>query len=67
MNVDTLKSVEVDEVTQVEDYWSETVEGLEVFQIESVIVVAQDEKENEMKIDVISEMPKEPQKESEED
>ncbi|KAK9140064.1 hypothetical protein Scep_009745 [Stephania cephalantha] len=68
MNVDTLKNVEVDEVTQVEDYWSETVEGLEVFEIEPEIAIAQyEDDENEMKIDVISERPEEPQKESKED
>ncbi|KAK9112278.1 hypothetical protein Scep_019797 [Stephania cephalantha] len=40
VSVDTLKNVEVNEVTQVEDYWSETVEELEVFQIEPDIIIA---------------------------
>ncbi|KAK9125664.1 hypothetical protein Scep_014510 [Stephania cephalantha] len=52
-------------VTQVENYWSETTEGLELLQIEPKIVIAQDEdEENEMKIEVISERPEEPYKES---
>ncbi|KAK9140565.1 hypothetical protein Scep_010246 [Stephania cephalantha] len=67
VSVNTLKNVEVNEVTKVEEYWSETAEGLVVFQIEPKIVIAQDEEEeNDMKIDVISERPKEPQKESKE-
>ncbi|KAK9088523.1 hypothetical protein Scep_027605 [Stephania cephalantha] len=68
VSADTLKNVEVNEVTQVEDYSSETMEELEVFQTESDIIIAQDEEEeNEMKIEVISERPEESQKESEED
>ncbi|KAK9140042.1 hypothetical protein Scep_009723 [Stephania cephalantha] len=68
MNVNMLKNVEVDEVTQVEDYWSETSEGIEVFQIELEIVIAQNkDEENELKIEVISERREEPQKESNED
>ncbi|KAK9157356.1 hypothetical protein Scep_003930 [Stephania cephalantha] len=68
MNVDTLRNDKVNEVTQVEDYWSKIAEGLEVFQIEPEIVIAQDEEEeNEMKIEVISERREEPQKESKED
>ncbi|KAK9121154.1 hypothetical protein Syun_018771 [Stephania yunnanensis] len=48
---------------KVEKYWSETMEGLEIFQIESEIIIAQDEKEeNEMKTKVISEKPEEPRK-----
>ncbi|KAK9093992.1 hypothetical protein Scep_025461 [Stephania cephalantha] len=68
VSADTLNSVEVNEVTQVKDNWSETAEGLEVFQIESEIIIALDEEvKNEMKIEVISERPEEPQKESKED
>ncbi|KAK9125465.1 hypothetical protein Scep_014311 [Stephania cephalantha] len=56
VSVGTLKNVEVNEVTQVEDYWSETTEGFEFFQIEPDIVIAQDEEEeNDMKIEVVSE------------
>ncbi|KAK9100520.1 hypothetical protein Scep_023950 [Stephania cephalantha] len=67
-SVDTLRNVEVNEVTQVEDYWSKTTEELAVFQIEPEIVIAQNEEQkNEMKIEVISERPEEPQKESKED
>ncbi|KAK9157448.1 hypothetical protein Scep_004022 [Stephania cephalantha] len=66
--VDTLKNVEVNEVTQVENYWCETTKGLEVLQIEPKIVIAQDEEEEiEKEIEVISERPEEPQKESKED
>ncbi|KAK9094399.1 hypothetical protein Scep_025868 [Stephania cephalantha] len=68
VSVDILKNVEVNEVTQVEDYWSKIVEELEVVQTEPDIIIAQDEEEeNEMKIEVISEKPKELQKESKED
>ncbi|KAK9083939.1 hypothetical protein Scep_030410 [Stephania cephalantha] len=60
VSVDTLKSVKVNEDTHVE-YWSETAEELEVFQTEPYIIIAQDEdEENEMKIEVISERPEEP-------
>ncbi|KAK9125935.1 hypothetical protein Scep_014781 [Stephania cephalantha] len=62
VNVDTLKNVKVNEVTRVKNYWSKTAEGLEVFQIDPKIVIAQDEEEeNEMKIEVISERSEEPQ------
>ncbi|KAK9100885.1 hypothetical protein Scep_024315 [Stephania cephalantha] len=67
MSVDTLKNFEVNEVTQMEDYWGETTKRREVFQIEPEIVIALNEGENEMKIDVISDKPKKPQIESEED
>ncbi|KAK9086798.1 hypothetical protein Syun_029192 [Stephania yunnanensis] len=68
VSVDTLKNVEVNEVIQVGLYWSKTAEGLEVFQIEQDIIIAQEEKEeNEMKIKVVSERPEKPQKESKED
>ncbi|KAK9100455.1 hypothetical protein Scep_023885 [Stephania cephalantha] len=53
---------------EVEEYWSKTAEGLEVFQTEPEIIIAQDEEEeNKMKIKVISEKPEEPKKESKED
>ncbi|KAK9111797.1 hypothetical protein Scep_019316 [Stephania cephalantha] len=67
VSVDTLKDFEVNEVTQVEDYWRETSEECEVFQIEPEIVIVLNEGENEMKIDVISDKPEKPQIESEED
>ncbi|KAK9149071.1 hypothetical protein Scep_007828 [Stephania cephalantha] len=67
MSVDTLKIFEVNEVTQMEDYLRETSEECEVFQIEPKIVIALNEGENEMKIDVISDKPEKPQIESEED
>ncbi|KAK9104872.1 hypothetical protein Scep_021716 [Stephania cephalantha] len=54
VSVDTLKNFEVNEVTQVVDYWSKTVEGL---QIEPEIFIALDEEENKMKTDVISDRP----------
>ncbi|KAK9157909.1 hypothetical protein Scep_004483 [Stephania cephalantha] len=52
VSVDTLKKFEVNEVTQMEDNLRETAEGREVFQIEPEIVIALDEGENEMKIDI---------------
>ncbi|KAK9170040.1 hypothetical protein Syun_002180 [Stephania yunnanensis] len=51
----------------VEDYLIETSEECEVFQIESEIVIALSEGEDEMKIDVNSNKPEKPQIESEED
>ncbi|KAK9158355.1 hypothetical protein Scep_004929 [Stephania cephalantha] len=66
VSVDTLKNFEVNEVTQVEDYWSEIAEGLDNLQIEPEIVITLDEEENEMKIDVILDRPDKPQIESEE-
>ncbi|KAK9093192.1 hypothetical protein Syun_028103 [Stephania yunnanensis] len=50
-----------------EDYLRETSEEREVFQIEPKIVIALNEGENEMKIDVISDKPEKLQIESEED
>ncbi|KAK9100392.1 hypothetical protein Scep_023822 [Stephania cephalantha] len=68
VNVDTLRNVEVNEVTQVENYWCETTEGLEVLQIEPDISIEQnDDDEAEIEIGVISERPEEPQIESKED
>ncbi|KAK9093442.1 hypothetical protein Syun_028353 [Stephania yunnanensis] len=53
--------IEGDEVTRVEDYWSETEKGREVFRIEPKIVIASNEEEdNEIKIDVISYKPEKP-------
>ncbi|KAK9148296.1 hypothetical protein Scep_007053 [Stephania cephalantha] len=67
VSVDTLRNFEVNEVTQVEDYWSKTAEGREVFHIEPEIVIAPNEDEdNEIKIDVISDRPEKPHIESEE-
>ncbi|KAK9131171.1 hypothetical protein Sjap_011658 [Stephania japonica] len=63
-----LKSVEVNEVTPVEDYWSETTEELEVSPSEPYIIIAQNEEdEAEKELEVISERSEEPQKESKED
>ncbi|KAK9139627.1 hypothetical protein Scep_009308 [Stephania cephalantha] len=68
MSADTLKNVEVNKVTKVKEYWREIAEGLEVFQIEPDIVIAQDEEEeNEMKIEVVSERSEELQKERKKD
>ncbi|KAK9139994.1 hypothetical protein Scep_009675 [Stephania cephalantha] len=68
VRVNILKNVDVNEVTLVEDYWSERAEGLEVFQIEPEIIIELDkEVKNEMKIEVILERPEEPQKENKED
>ncbi|KAK9166386.1 hypothetical protein Scep_001577 [Stephania cephalantha] len=67
VSVDTLKILKVNEVTQVEDYWRETSEEREVFQIEPKIFIALNEGENKMKIDVISDKSEKPQIESEED
>ncbi|KAK9162428.1 hypothetical protein Syun_003330 [Stephania yunnanensis] len=67
VSVDTLKTFEVNEVTHVEDYWRETLEECEVFQIEQEIIITLNEGENEMKVDVISNKPEKPQIESEED
>ncbi|KAK9157472.1 hypothetical protein Scep_004046 [Stephania cephalantha] len=68
VSVDTLQNFKVNEVIHVEDYWRETSEECEVFQIEPKIVIALNEGKNEMKIDIISDKPKKPlQIESEED
>ncbi|KAK9148259.1 hypothetical protein Scep_007016 [Stephania cephalantha] len=60
VSVDTLKNFEVNEVTWMDDYLRETLEECEVFQIEPEIVIALNEGENEMKIDVISDKPEKP-------
>ncbi|KAK9104371.1 hypothetical protein Scep_021215 [Stephania cephalantha] len=68
VNVDTLRNVEVNEVTPVENYWCKTMQGREVLQIESDISIAQnDDDEAAIEIGVISERPEEPQIESKED
>ncbi|KAK9160788.1 hypothetical protein Syun_007129 [Stephania yunnanensis] len=54
-------------LTQVEDYLRETSEEHEVFQIEPEIVIALNEGENEMEINVILNKPEKPQIESEGD
>ncbi|KAK9151283.1 hypothetical protein Syun_009592 [Stephania yunnanensis] len=67
VSVDTLTNLEVKEDTQVEDYLIETYEECEVFQIEPEIVIALNEGEDEMNIDVNSDKLEKPQIESEED
>ncbi|KAK9134878.1 hypothetical protein Syun_014208 [Stephania yunnanensis] len=68
VNVDTLRNVEVNVDTPVENYWCETTQGLEVLQIESDISIAQnDDDEAAIEIGVISERPAEPQIERKED
>ncbi|KAK9125102.1 hypothetical protein Scep_013948 [Stephania cephalantha] len=68
VNVDTLRNVEVNVDTPVENYWCETTQGLKVLQIESDISIAQnDDDEVAIEIGVISERPEEPQIESKED
>ncbi|KAK9083806.1 hypothetical protein Scep_030277 [Stephania cephalantha] len=63
-----LKSVEVNEVTQIEDYWSKTTEEHEVSPTEPNIIIAQDEdEENEMKVEVTSKRSEELPKQSKED
>ncbi|KAK9113905.1 hypothetical protein Syun_020702 [Stephania yunnanensis] len=67
VSVDTLKNLEVNKVTQMEDYLRETSKECEVFQIEPEIVITLNEGKNEMKTDVISIKPEKQQIESEED
>ncbi|KAK9153535.1 hypothetical protein Sjap_001015 [Stephania japonica] len=68
MSAIPLKSVEVNEVTPIEDYWSEPEEIIEVSLHEPDISIAQNEAdEAEKEIDVILERPEEPQKMSKED
>ncbi|KAK9143377.1 hypothetical protein Syun_012777 [Stephania yunnanensis] len=57
----------VHDVTQVEDYLIDTSEECEVIQIEPEIVIALNEGENEMNINVNSDKPEMPQIEREED
>ncbi|KAK9122490.1 hypothetical protein Sjap_012092 [Stephania japonica] len=68
MSAIPLESVEVNEVTPIEDYWSESEEIIEVSLHEPDISIAQNEAdEAEKEIDVILERPKELQKRSKED
>ncbi|KAK9162520.1 hypothetical protein Syun_003422 [Stephania yunnanensis] len=67
VSVDTLTNLEMKEDTQMEDNLIETSEECDVFQIEPEIVIALNEGEDEMKIDVNSDKPEKPQIESEED
>ncbi|KAK9137605.1 hypothetical protein Sjap_008199 [Stephania japonica] len=68
MSAILLESVEVNEVTPIEDYWSELEEIIEVSLHEPDISIAQNEAdEAEKEIDVILERPEELQKESKED
>ncbi|KAK9169534.1 hypothetical protein Syun_001674 [Stephania yunnanensis] len=64
---DTLTNLEVIEDTQMEDYLIETSDECDVFPIEPEIVIALNEGEDEMNIDVNSEKPEKPQLESKED
>ncbi|KAK9103380.1 hypothetical protein Sjap_020634 [Stephania japonica] len=68
MSAISLESVEVNEVTPVEDYWSEPEETIEVSLYEPDIIIAQNEAYQAKKeIDVIFERPEEPLKESKDD
>ncbi|KAK9127818.1 hypothetical protein Syun_016615 [Stephania yunnanensis] len=67
VSVDTLTNLEVKDDTQMKDYLIETSEECEVFQIELEIVIALNEGEDGMNIDVNSDKPEKPQIESEED
>ncbi|KAK9134065.1 hypothetical protein Scep_013593 [Stephania cephalantha] len=64
---DTLTNLEVNDVTQGGDYLIETSEECDVFQIEPEIVIVLNEGEDEMEIDVNSNMSEKPHIESEED
>ncbi|KAK9127667.1 hypothetical protein Syun_016464 [Stephania yunnanensis] len=67
VSVDTLTNLEVREDIQPEDYVMEISKECEVFQIEPEIVIALNEGEDEMNIDVNSAKPEKPQIESKED
>ncbi|KAK9107357.1 hypothetical protein Syun_023368 [Stephania yunnanensis] len=67
MSDDTLTNLEAKEDTQMEDYLKETSDECEVFPIEPEIVIALNEGEDEMNINVNSEKSEMPQIESEED
>ncbi|KAK9136975.1 hypothetical protein Sjap_007569 [Stephania japonica] len=68
MSTIPLKSVEVNEITPVDDYRNEPEETIEVSLHESNIIIAHNEAyEAEKEINVILERPEEPQKESKED
>ncbi|KAK9115167.1 hypothetical protein Syun_021964 [Stephania yunnanensis] len=66
VDVDTLSNVEENVDTQVENYWCETTQGLEVLQIEPDMSIAPNDDEVALEIGVISERPEEPQIESKE-
>ncbi|KAK9106990.1 hypothetical protein Syun_023001 [Stephania yunnanensis] len=66
-SVDTLTNLEVKDDTQMEDYLIDVSEECEVFPIEPEIVIALNEGEYEMNIDVNSDKPEKTQIESEED
>ncbi|KAK9096149.1 hypothetical protein Sjap_021646 [Stephania japonica] len=58
----SIGEVEVNDVTSVEDYWSETMEELEVSSSEPDIIIAQNEEdEAEKEIEIIYEWPEKPQ------
>ncbi|KAK9119190.1 hypothetical protein Scep_017283 [Stephania cephalantha] len=64
----SLKSVEMNEVTPVEDYLSEKAEDLEVSPTEADIIIAQNEEEKAyMEVEIIPERPYAPYRESKED
>ncbi|KAK9109981.1 hypothetical protein Sjap_018041 [Stephania japonica] len=68
MSAIPLESVEVNEVTPIENYWSEPKEIIEVSLHEPDISIAQNEAdEAEKAINVILERPEEPQKRGKED
>ncbi|KAK9129995.1 hypothetical protein Sjap_010482 [Stephania japonica] len=68
LNVVTSKTVMLDELSIMDEYWSELEETLDVSLHEPDIIIAHNEKDEvEKEIEVISERPEEPQKESKED
>ncbi|KAK9143376.1 hypothetical protein Syun_012776 [Stephania yunnanensis] len=67
VSVDTLTNLELKEDTQIEDYLIETSEECKVLQIEPEIVIALNEGEDKMNIDVNLDKPENLQIESEED
>ncbi|KAK9145239.1 hypothetical protein Sjap_005142 [Stephania japonica] len=68
MSAIPLENVEVNKVTPVEDYWSETTKELEVSPSKPDIIITQNEEDEVKKeTEVIDEWPKELQKESKED
>ncbi|KAK9131287.1 hypothetical protein Sjap_011774 [Stephania japonica] len=68
LNVVTLKTIMLDEFSIVDEYLSKLKEELEVSLREPEIIIAKDEeKENEMRLEVISKTLEEPQKESKKD
>ncbi|KAK9094949.1 hypothetical protein Scep_026418 [Stephania cephalantha] len=56
MLLDIVKSVEVNEVKPIEDYWSETVEELEISPTKADIIITQNEEaKGYMEVEIISE------------